>query len=48
MEPDSGEYKYAKSVPIKKWKNVNVKPMKGFMAVVFNMGLVRKNELTDY
>ena len=40
--------KYAKSVPIKKWKNVNVKTVKGFMAVVFNMGLVGKNELTDY
>ena len=35
------------SVPRKKWKDVNVKTMKGFMAV-FIMGLVRKNELTDY
>ena len=40
--------KYAKSVPIKKWKDVTVKIMKVFMAVVFNMGLVRKNEFTDY
>ena len=40
--------KYAKSVPIKKWKDVNVKTVKGFMAVTFNVGLVRKNELTDY
>ena len=40
--------KYAKSVPIKKWKDVNVKTIKGFMVVVFNMGLVTKNELTDY
>ena len=37
--------KYAKSVPIKKCKNVNVKTMKGFMAVVFNMGLVSRMNL---
>ena len=35
--------KYAKSVPTKKWKDVNVKIMKGFMAVAFNMGLIKKN-----
>ena len=37
--------KYAKSVPTKKWKDVNVKIMKGFMAVVFDMGLIKKNLL---
>ena len=40
--------KYPNNVPTKKWKDVNVKTMKGFMAVVFNMGLIRKNEFTDY
>ena len=40
--------KYLKSVPTKKWKDVNVKIMKGFMAVVLNMGINRKNEFTDY
>ena len=40
--------KYAKSVPTKKWKDVNRKIMKDFMAVVFNMGLIRKAEFTDY
>ena len=29
-------------------KNVNFKTMAGFMAVVFKMELVRKNEFTDY
>ena len=40
--------KYAKSVPTKKWKEVNVKIMKAFMAVVFSMELIRKIEFTDY
>ena len=40
--------KYGKSVPTKKWKGVKVKIMKGFMAAAFNMGLIRKNEFTDY
>ena len=40
--------KYAKSVPILKWKDVNVKTMKSFMTVVLKMGLVKKNEFTDY
>ena len=39
---------YAKSDPTKKWKDVNVKVMKGFMAVFFDMGLNRNNEFTDY
>ena len=49
MELDNGEHKeICKEYPHKKWKEVNVKTMKDFTAVVFNMGLVRKNELTDY
>ena len=49
MELDSGEHKQiCKEYLIKKWKDVNVKIMKDFMAVVFNMRLVRKNEFTDY
>ena len=40
--------KCGKSVPTKKSKGVKVKIMKGFMAAAFNMGLIRKNEFTDY
>ena len=40
--------KYVRSAPAKKCEDINVKIMKDFMAVVFNMGLIRKNEFTDY
>ena len=40
--------KCAKSVPTKKWKDINGKIMKDFMAVAFNVGLIRKTEFTDY
>ena len=40
--------KCVKSVPTKKWKDVNLKIMKDFLAVVFNMRLIRKTEFTDY
>ena len=33
---------------LNKWKDVRVKTMYGFMAMVFNMGLIRKNRLHDY
>ena len=49
MELDSGEHKQiCKECPTKKLRDVNVKIMKGFMAVVFNMGLIRKNGFTDH
>ena len=40
--------KYANDNKLKKWENVTVKFMKGFMAIIFNMGLIRKNEINDY
>ena len=40
--------KCVKSVPTKKWKDVNLKIMKDFLAVVFNTRLIRKTEFTDY
>ena len=40
--------KYAKSDHTKKWKDVNVKVMKSFMAVLFDIRFKRNNEFTDY
>ena len=40
--------KYAVANNIKDWKPVTTKSMHGFIAMVFNMGLVRKNQLHDY
>ena len=40
--------KYAVASNIKDWKPVTTKSMHGFIAMVFNMGLVRKNQLHDY
>ena len=40
--------KYANDVPLNGWKNINVKTMKGFIAVIFNMGLIKKNLVNDY
>ena len=31
--------KYGNSIPLRNWKNVIVKDMKGFMAIVFNMAI---------
>ena len=39
--------KYARDQNLKHWKDVNVKTMKGFMAIIFNMVLI-KNEINDY
>ena len=40
--------KYARDQNLSHWKDVNVKTMKGFMAIIFNMGLIKKNEINDY
>lgn len=40
--------KYAKAEKLKNWKDVNKKDMMAFMAIFFNMGLIRKNSLNDY
>ena len=34
--------KYARDQNLSQWKDVNVKTMKRFMAIIFNMGLVKK------
>ena len=34
--------KYARDQNLSHWKDVNVKTMKGFMAIIFNMGLIKK------
>ena len=33
---------FANKNNLKKWENVNKKTMKGFMAVIFMMGLIKK------
>ena len=39
---------FANKNNLKKWENVNKKTMKGFMAVIFMMGLIKKKEINDY
>ena len=34
--------KYARDQSLSHWKDVTVKTMKGFMAIIFNMGLIKK------
>ena len=34
--------KYARDQNLLQWKDVNVKTMKGFMAIIFSMGLIKK------
>ena len=34
--------KYARDQNLSHWQDVNVKTMKGFMAIIFNMGLIKK------
>ena len=40
--------KYARDQNLSHWEDVNFKTMKGFMAIIFNMGLIKKNEINDY
>ena len=40
--------KYARDQNLSHCKDVNVKTMKGFMTIIFNMGLIKKKEINDY
>ncbi len=39
---------YGTDKGLKGWKNVNTRIMKGWFAIVLNMGLTRKNRINDY
>ena len=39
--------KYANDVSLNGWKNVYVETMKGFIAAIFNMGLIKNNLVND-
>ena len=40
--------KYARSNNVYGWKDVTRRTMYGFMSIVFNMGLIKKNQIYDY
>ena len=40
--------KYARSNNVNGWKDVTRRTMYGFMSIVFNMGLIKKNQIYDY
>ena len=40
--------RYAKTHNTSDWKDVMTAEMKGFLSVIFNMGLIKRNNFNDY
>ena len=40
--------RYAKTHNISNWEDVTTAEMKGFLSVMFSMGLIKRNELIDF
>ena len=40
--------RYANTHNTSDWKDVKTAEMKGFLSVIFNMGLIKRNKLNDY